>query len=168
MVTRTERVFFSQQPSAIVIMLALFVPYLWAFEIKPTAWCTVYGKPQVGPFKYQRTVYGKPRWRVNSKSSSCPKKGEKPLGSVYISYVKCISENFKSTGNQYNIRTIFKTKHILRSLLMKTRLERDPQRMTQCVHSIPCECGRSYSGKTGRRLAMWLQEHRHYLREGLL
>jgi hypothetical protein len=38
----------------------LFVQYLWAFEIKPTAWRTVYGKPQIAPFKYQRTVYGKP------------------------------------------------------------------------------------------------------------
>jgi ABC-type sugar transport system permease subunit len=54
-------VLFSQQPSAIVIMLALFIPYLWAIKIKFTAWHTVYGKPQVGPFKYQRTVHGKPR-----------------------------------------------------------------------------------------------------------
>jgi hypothetical protein len=56
---QTESVLFPQQPSAIVIMLAWFVPYLWASEIKLTAWHTMYGKPQIGPFKYQRTVYGK-------------------------------------------------------------------------------------------------------------
>jgi hypothetical protein len=46
-----------------------------------------------------------------------------------------------------NIRTIFRTKHTLRSSLMKTRLERGPQQMAQCVYSILCECGRSYIGK---------------------
>jgi hypothetical protein len=79
-----------------------------------------------------------------------------------------VSKKFKCTGNGYNIRTIFKTKHTLRSSLMKTGPERDLQQMTQCVYSIPCECGRSYTGKTGRPPAMWLCEHRHNLKEGLL
>jgi hypothetical protein len=35
---------------------------------------------------------------------------------------------------------------------MKTRLERDPQQTAQCIYSIPCECGRSYIGKTGKPL----------------
>jgi hypothetical protein len=51
---------------------------------------------------------------------------------------------------------------------MKTNLERDPQQTAQCVYSIPCECGRSYIGKTGRPLAMQLREHRHNLKEGLV
>jgi hypothetical protein len=34
--TNRERIF-SKQPSANVVMLALFVQYLWAFEIKPAA-----------------------------------------------------------------------------------------------------------------------------------
>jgi hypothetical protein len=46
---------------------------------------------------------------------------------------------------------------------MKTRLERDPQQMAQCVYSIPCECGRSCIGETGRPLAV-----RHNLQEDLL
>jgi hypothetical protein len=58
---------------------------------------------------------------INSKGSSRLNKEEKPLGSVYIPYVKGFSEKFKRTGNRYNIRTIFKTKHTLRSSLMKTR-----------------------------------------------
>jgi hypothetical protein len=40
--------------------------------------------------------------------------------------------------------------------------------MMQCVYSIPCECGRSYTGETSRPLAVWLREHRHNLEEGLL
>jgi hypothetical protein len=51
---------------------------------------------------------------------------------------------------------------------MKTRPERDRQQTAQCVYSIPCECGRSYIGETGRPLAVRLREHGHNLKEGLL
>jgi hypothetical protein len=40
--------------------------------------------------------------------------------------------------------------------------------MAQYVFIIPCECGRSYFGETGRPVAVWLSEHRHNLKEGLL
>jgi hypothetical protein len=76
---------------------------------------------------------------------------------VYIQYVKNVSEMFKRIGK------IFKTKHTLRSSLMKTRPERDPQQTAQCIYSIPCECGRSYIGEPGRPLAVRLREHRHNL-----
>jgi predicted GIY-YIG superfamily endonuclease len=87
---------------------------------------------------------------------------------VYIPYVKGVSEKLKRIGNQCNIRMIFKTKHKLRSSLMKTRPERDPQQTARGVYSIPCECGISYIGETGRPLAMRLCEHKHNLKEGLL
>jgi predicted GIY-YIG superfamily endonuclease len=51
---------------------------------------------------------------------------------------------------------------------MKTRPERDPLQTAQCVYSIPCECGRSYIGETGRPLAVRFPEHRHNLKKGLL
>jgi hypothetical protein len=51
---------------------------------------------------------------------------------------------------------------------MKTRPEGDSQQMAQGMCSIPCECGRSYIGETGRPLPMCLREHRHYLKEGIL
>jgi hypothetical protein len=70
----------------------------------------------------------------------------------------------KRIGNQYNIRTIFKSKYTLRSSLMRTRLETDPQQTAQCICCIPSECGRSYIGET----AMCLCEHRHNLKQGLL
>jgi hypothetical protein len=87
---------------------------------------------------------------------------------VYIPYVKGVSEKFKRIGNRYNIRTIFKIKHKLRSSLMKTRPERDRQQTARCVYSIPCECGGSYIVETGRPLAVRLREHKHSLKEGLL
>jgi hypothetical protein len=51
---------------------------------------------------------------------------------------------------------------------MKTRPERDPLQTAQCVYSIPCECGRSCIGETGRPLAVQLGEHRHNLKKGFL
>jgi hypothetical protein len=51
---------------------------------------------------------------------------------------------------------------------MKTRLERDPLQTAQCIYSIPCECGRSYIGETGRPLAVRPCEHWHSLKDGLL
>jgi hypothetical protein len=63
---------------------------------------------------------------ANSKGGS-PNKEEKPLGSVYIPYVKGVSEKLKRIGNRYNIRTIFEIKHALRSSLKKTKPEQDPQ-----------------------------------------
>jgi hypothetical protein len=105
---------------------------------------------------------------INSKGSSCLRKEAKPLGSLYISYVKGVSEKFKRIRNQYNIRKISRMKHTPRSSLMRTRPERDPQLMAQCDHSIPCECGRSYIDETGRPLAMQLDEHGHNLKEGPL
>jgi hypothetical protein len=49
-----------------------------------------------------------------------------------------------------------------------TRLERNSQQTATCVYIIPCECGRSYIAETGRPLAVWLHEHKHNLKEGLL
>jgi predicted GIY-YIG superfamily endonuclease len=36
------------------------------------------------------------------------------------------------------------------------------------LYIIPCECGRSYIGETGRPLAVRLGEHRHNLQQGHL
>jgi predicted GIY-YIG superfamily endonuclease len=105
---------------------------------------------------------------VRSKGSSRQKKEEKPLVSVYMPYVLGVSEKFKRIGNQYNIRTVFKTKHTLRSSLVRTRPNRDPKQTAHYVYSIPCECGRCYIGETGRSLAVRIREHRHNLKEGLL
>jgi hypothetical protein len=103
---------------------------------------------------------------INSKGSSRLEKEQNPLGSVCVPYVKGVSE-FKRIGNRYNIRTIFKTKHTLRSSLMKTRPERDPQQTAQCVYSILCECGRGYIGETSRSLVVRLPEYTHNPIDGL-
>jgi hypothetical protein len=60
---------------------------------------------------------------INSKASCHLNKEQEPLGSVYVPYVKGVSEKFKLIGNPYNVRTIFKTEHTLKNSLTKTRPE---------------------------------------------
>jgi hypothetical protein len=49
---------------------------------------------------------------VNSKGSSHLSKEGKAVGSVYMPYVKVVSEKFNCIGNRYNIRMIFRTKNM--------------------------------------------------------
>jgi hypothetical protein len=100
---------------------------------------------------------------IGSKDSSHSTKVEIPLGSVYISHVKSVSEKFKRIGNRCNIGMIFKTKHNFRSPLMKTKPERHPQQMAECAYNIPCVCGRNYIGEAGWLPTAQLREHRHNL-----
>jgi hypothetical protein len=105
---------------------------------------------------------------TDSKGNSLPNKENKPLFSAYIPYVKDISEKLKHIRNHYDIRTIFKTKHILRNSHMRARFKINLQLTTHYMYIIPHVCGRSYFGKTGSSLAVQLCEHRHNLRENLL
>jgi hypothetical protein len=57
----------------------------------------------------------------------------------------CFREVQTYRGIRYNNWLIFRTKHTLRSSLMKTWPEIYPQQTAQCIYSIPCECGRSPS-----------------------
>jgi hypothetical protein len=51
---------------------------------------------------------------------------------------------------------------------MQTRPKRDLQQTAHCVYDIPCKCGTSCIGETGRSLAVRLREHKHNLQQGLL
>jgi hypothetical protein len=87
-------------------------------------------QPNGSPQGYIDTV-------INSEGNSRMNKEEKPLDSCVYPICVGVSEKFKRMGKRYNIRTIFRTKHTLRSSFMKTRLERDPQRKAQCIYTIP-------------------------------
>jgi hypothetical protein len=78
------------------------------------------------------------------------KRRQKPLGFVVIPYVEVVLEDLKKNSSQYNIKTIFSTKHTLRNSLMRTRPEIKLLQAANCIYNIPCECSRSYMGKTGR------------------
>jgi hypothetical protein len=50
---------------------------------------------------------------IISKDRRHQKGEDKPLGTIYIPYVKGISEKLRRIGKQYNIRTVFRIKHTL-------------------------------------------------------
>jgi hypothetical protein len=71
-------------------------------------------------------------------------------------------------GNRFNVRTIFKIKHALRGILMKTGPVRNIQQTKQCMYNIPCGCGGFYIGETNRPLEVRIKEHKYNLTRGLL
>jgi hypothetical protein len=62
-----------------------------------------------------------------SKRSDCLKKEVQPLGFITMNCISGVSKELKSIASRYNIRTVFKTRPILRSSLMQTRPNRAPQ-----------------------------------------
>jgi hypothetical protein len=68
----------------------------------------------------------------------------KERNTVVILCVKGILEKFRHIGEQYNIKTVFKTTQTLCSMLIRTRPYREVQDMRQGIYSIPCECGTCY------------------------
>jgi hypothetical protein len=106
---------------------------------------------------------------INSKGSHCPSREEKCLGSVYSPYVKdgCFGEDETYMGsNHCNIRAIIKTKTLLGVHSWKPGQKEISNRQLS-VSSISCECGRSYTGETGRpsHAAPWICTS---LKDGLL
>jgi predicted GIY-YIG superfamily endonuclease len=105
---------------------------------------------------------------MKSRKNKNPSTDKVPHSTVVIPYIRGISEKLRRIGNRYNIRTIFKTKHIPWGTLMTIRPDRGLEQTMQCVCSIPCECGRCYIGETSRPLQVRIKEHKHNLRQGLL
>jgi hypothetical protein len=80
--------------------------------------------------------------------TSLPSSNMIGLGMIITPHVTDISHQFKCTGNCLNAGSIFKTTHTVCETLIKTGLITDAQQMRNCVHHIPCDCGRCYIRKT--------------------
>jgi hypothetical protein len=76
-----------------------------------------------------------------------------PAGLVFTPYVKGTSEKFRCIQNCYNIETIFKTRHTLRSLLTEQDLKEDHNRWSTVSTVFP---------------TVRFSEYRHKQRDGLL
>jgi hypothetical protein len=89
-------------------------------------------------------------------------------GTVIILYVSGIPEKFRRNRNNFNVRSIFKTKHTLHGTLMKTRRARDAQQTNQCACTVSHVTGRCYIDQTSRPLEVCIKEHKYNLTQGLL
>jgi hypothetical protein len=85
------------------------------------------------------------------------------LDFISIKYITDVSKKFKHIANRYNIITVSSMRHTLKNSLMTMGPIRALQENGNCIYSIPCECGRSYIGETGRPWAVRFREHRRNL-----
>ncbi|KAJ8909610.1 hypothetical protein NQ315_003481, partial [Exocentrus adspersus] len=89
---------------------------------------------------------------------------QNPVANMTIPYIPGISEKLKKLGNNFNIRTAFKTNNTLRSILTHTKPINKEQNEKNCIYQIPCQCGKHYIGETSRPLDVRIKEHKNYVR----
>ncbi|KAJ8912833.1 hypothetical protein NQ315_014416 [Exocentrus adspersus] len=90
---------------------------------------------------------------------------QNPTSNMTIPYIPRISERLKRLGNEFNIRTTFKTNNTLRSILTHTKPKNKDQNEKNCIYKIPCQCGKHYIGETSRPLDVRVKEHKNYVRD---
>ena len=83
---------------------------------------------------------------------------KKPDTTIVLPYIPRLSEKIKRIGNKYNIRVVFNSKETIKSKLVnfKPKSKKSPK---EIIYNIPCECGKSYIGETGRTVEIRLKEH---------
>jgi predicted GIY-YIG superfamily endonuclease len=68
-------------------------------------------------------------------------------------------------GHKSNIRVVCRTYDTLSARLVKFKPKTDKINK-EIIYSIPCMCGKSYIGETGRTLDIRLNEHKNSIRKG--
>ena len=77
---------------------------------------------------------------------------------LIIPYIRGLSEKIEKLVRLLNIRTIPKTQSTIRQRVMKVKGKPRREEVSSVVYTIPCECGTSYIGETGRILCLSVQE----------
>ena len=67
-----------------------------------------------------------------------------------LPYVEGLSEKLRRCLQQQGVRAVFKSETTLRSHLVQSKDPADPTKQDGVVYKIPCECGKVYTGETGR------------------
>ena len=92
--------------------------------------------------------------------------GEDDRKTLVLAYIPGLSENISSSCRGLPVRVSFSSRFNLRSSLTKPKDPILPWNKTGVIYSIPCCCGRSYIGETGRSLKTPLSEHKRAMRIG--
>ena len=85
---------------------------------------------------------------------------EERKDTLYLPYVRGLSEGVERAVKDLKIRTVFKTTLTLRRCLTKVKTPADAINTKGVVYRIACECGRVYVGETGRTLKQRITEHK--------
>ena len=89
--------------------------------------------------------------------------GKKLLVLLY-NIIQGLSEKITKTCRQFNIKTAFTSRPTLRNLLCRVKGKPPPEARLGIVYGVPCNCGRTYIGETGRCLSVRIQEHKRAVR----
>ncbi|KAJ8911005.1 hypothetical protein NQ315_011270 [Exocentrus adspersus] len=84
--------------------------------------------------------------QIENPSHNNNQQRQNPVANMTIQYIPGISEKLKKLGNNFNIRTAFKTNNTLRSILTHTKPINKEQNEKNCIYQIPCQCGKHYIG----------------------
>ena len=82
-----------------------------------------------------------------------------PEYTICLSDVVGVSEDLRRVCRRYDIRTVFTTISTLRRKLSKVKDSDMMLSRAGVVYTLPCNCGKEYTGETKRALATHLKEH---------
>ena len=97
------------------------------------------------------------KWKQKAVSQT---EREERTETLYLPYIRGLSEEVEKAVKDLKIRTVFKTTLTMRRCLTKVKTPVDPINIKGVVYRIPCECGRVYVGETGRTLKQRITEHK--------
>ena len=83
---------------------------------------------------------------------------------LVLPYIQGLSEKITKTCRRFNIKTAFTSRPTLRNLLCHVKGKPPPEARLGIVYGVPCNCGRTYIGETGRCLSVRIQEHKRAVR----
>ena len=79
-----------------------------------------------------------------------------------LPYIRGVTDKIGKLLSRFDIKTAYKAQEKLGQKLVRVK-DRVPPLMSSGVYEIPCSCGHSYIGETGRTVDERLREHiRHY------
>ncbi|XP_050528175.1 uncharacterized protein LOC126898277 [Daktulosphaira vitifoliae] len=79
-------------------------------------------------------------------------------GTLILPYIQGITDRISRIAQKFKLRTVFKPNTVAGSLLRNPK-DKLPEMQTPGVYEIPCSCGKSYIGQTGRAIATRIKEH---------
>ena len=94
-----------------------------------------------------------------------PKDKDIPLGTVYLPYIKGVTERIGKVLRKYKIQTVYRPTRKLQQYLGTPKDRRDPLQAAG-VYRIPCSCGKVYIGTTKRSINTRISEHKRNCRLG--
>jgi hypothetical protein len=107
---------------------------------------------------YSTSQINKAFFSVHHSKSKNSHSSSPPLALISLPYIQGTTDHISNILAKKNIKTLFKPHKTLKQLFRTTKDKFDPM-LGQGVYKIPCSCGKSYIGQTGRSFKSHLKEH---------